>query len=557
MHSRNIKDEQKFGQDEAGEEVEQESIQNLNSISKNTQTDGTETVKDSHVVNLEQREMKFVDDNDSVTEDSVTSLRSIRVHQTDALEPSEFGQDSSPEHYDSDDSEETHGDGVIQPMGIQPTEIGIDSTPEHCDNQVSGEKQNLSSINVSVIPQKPHMNSCYLEPRNNNSGAVIDPSAINFQPASVTINQGHAANNDNSLILIERLSQEQLAVVVSTIIRNPNDSLKTDITESLCEEINTFVKESTIEDGSENDQPITTNSHVVAFHPDSDILEFSEDEIKKDIIAYQVNTADAIDNKCAIADPVEKVSFVFFGKHIGRKQAFIAMVIFISLILGAVIFAVVFLTNKKTVYIDKEAPARDRPEKFFRNKTLITNMLKSRFSKEDLNDTNSSQSKALNWIVNETNIIPSQKGFYDLLHLASFYFAFGGDDYWQVCSRKKSCESIEGKNSWLSDEENYDYCKWPGIDECDQYGNVLLISFPFNKLTDIRGTIPNDIHHFSELKFLDLKSESTFFMYGTIPSEIGLLNNLGKKIDASRVMYCIQLSVLIHFLFHNATNLMT
>ena len=105
MYSRNITDKQTIHQDDAGEEVEQESIQHRNSTSNNTQTEGSEkTVKDSSVGNMEQEEMKFEDDNDSVTEHIVTSSTTINVHQINALKPFEFGVDSTPENYDSDDS---------------------------------------------------------------------------------------------------------------------------------------------------------------------------------------------------------------------------------------------------------------------------------------------------------------------------------------------------------------------------------------------------------------------------------------------------------------------
>ena len=333
MYSRNITDKQTIHQDDAGEEVEQESIQHRNSTSNNTQTEGSEkTVKDSSVGNMEQEEMKFEDDNDSVTEHIVTSSTTINVHQINALKPSEFGVDSPPENYDSDDSEETHSDGVIHPVGMQPTQIGIDSTPENYGNQSSSEKQNIASVNLSVVPQKYHLNPSHVEPRNNNSGAVIDPSTGNLQPASVTSDQGNLAYYHNSLILIERFSQEQLAVVVSQIIRNPNDSLESNVTESLCAEINTFVKEYITEDELEEQPNVTTNSDVVVPYPTNDTIEIPEEENNNDTVAYQVKTGNVNDSEYAIADSIEKVPFIFFGKHIGRKKAFIAMVIVFALI---------------------------------------------------------------------------------------------------------------------------------------------------------------------------------------------------------------------------------
>ena len=476
--------------------------------------------------------------------------------KTDSQVQKEVELDNDTE-YDSEDSCDTDTDTVEHCSSLQPPEIGFDSTPESYEAQHSKRNKNASHINALATTQTSQrvyqrsangnisvpaiieadeentldgsLRKYHLEPRHNISETVINPSAGDVVAVPVANYQGNTTDDENLLILIERFNQEQLAGVLSRIMQNPNNSLDPETTESLFEEINSFMEKYTTENETEEDHSSgIRNADDTVELPTNDIRQIPEDKVMNEIEAYQVNTAFVDDNKCVIADPVEKVSFVLFGRHIGRKKAVIAIVILFAIITGAVIFAIVFLSRKKTVFIDKEIIRPESPDVIFRNKTNITNMLMSRFSEEDLRDPNSSQSKALHWIVNETNIMPSHKGFYELVHLASFYFAFGGDDYWQVCTRKKSCEGYEGKHSWLSDENNYDYCKWPGIDECDQNGNALIISFPFYELTDLRGTIPNDIHHLSELRYIDITAESRPSMYGTIPSEIGLLQNLGK-----------------------------
>ena len=467
----------------------------------------------------------------------------------------EIGSDND-EDYDSQDSSVLETDEVVHRLSLQPVEVGFDSNPETYDDQNAKENHRTSHIDalvtVQTSPQIHHrslngnhsihainesdegkilngsLNKNHLEPRQNNSVTIINPSMGEVQAVPVIDYQGNITDDQNLLTLIERFNKEQLAGVVSAIVKNRNNNLDMETTESLFEEINSFVERSTTENESREDQSSGTgNSAATVELPTDGSLQSLEDKVNYETVAYQVPVANGSENKYAIADPVEKVSFVLFGRHIERKKAFIAMVILFAIVSGAVIFAIVFLTNKKTVIIEKDVISSDSPE-IFRNKTVITNLLRSRFSEEDLKDPKSSQSKALHWIVNETNILPSDERINELVHLASFYFAFGGDDYWQICSRKKSCEGYEGKLSWLSEENNYDYCKWPGIDECDQNGNALIISLPFNELADIRGTIPNDIHHLSELRYIDLTAESRSSVYGTIPSEIGLLQNLGK-----------------------------
>ena len=64
---------------------------------------------------------------------------------------------------------------------------------------------------------------------------------------------------------------------------------------------------------------------------------------------------------------------------------------------------------------------------------LLIEKLQTEYYESDPRNPESSQSKALDWIVTEMDVLLSFCGLLNLAHVVSFYFVTGGD-WWSVCS---------------------------------------------------------------------------------------------------------------------------
>ena len=185
----------------------------------------------------------------------------------------------------------------------------------------------------------------------------------------------------------------------------------------------------------------------------------ADDCFRVDAFAVSADTSEVVSAK--------SLHFAFFGRKIRRKDFFVLSLVFLSLvILGVTLFTYFSLRDRMEV---RETPS---PTPVFRNTTLIIEKLQTEFYESDLRNPESSQSKALDWIITETDVLPSFGGLLDLAHVASFYFATGGD-WWSVCSRFDD-KCIGENKPWLRDT---DYCTWYGVYNCDDSDRVTGFYF--------------------------------------------------------------------------------
>ena len=136
------------------------------------------------------------------------------------------------------------------------------------------------------------------------------------------------------------------------------------------------------------------------------------------------------------------------------------------------------------------------------------------YTKQALQKQNSPQSKALEWLRNNTYLHEyksSQRT--QRFALATFYYATGGDRRW------------EDSTGWLSDD---DECTWysrtnPNSTDVCKKGEYFYLDLNQNEL---RGTIPKEIALLSTLKVLDLDVNKITGFIPTTLSEMSLLREI-------------------------------
>jgi len=128
-------------------------------------------------------------------------------------------------------------------------------------------------------------------------------------------------------------------------------------------------------------------------------------------------------------------------------------------------------------------------------------------SQDLLNNPDSPQSKAADWIINNDPLQVNPCTFANLEEryaLAVFYFALNGDTW-------------RNNSGWLGGSS---VCSgWFGVG-CNANGQVTNLLLPRNNLL---GEIPPEISQLEGLRFFQISESSVF---GTLPTEIGSLQNL-------------------------------
>jgi hypothetical protein len=210
----------------------------------------------------------------------------------------------------------------------------------------------------------------------------------------------------------------------------------------------------------------------------------------------------------------------------------------------------------------------------------ISQIIDSVSTKADLENPDSPQSKARDWILNEDTFDPfcpppcnrdrRDGGVIQRYVLAVFYFATGGDDAWLSCGRNSinvcdptltlfigdPVEIISGKKTWL---EPVSECYWGGLScrkdtQCIdriEFGKSFNKAFPLHlnlisflltfykmnylEANSVGGQLPTEIEQLNLLRFLYLEgtrdSQEYFsgnldLISGQIPPEISTLSNL-------------------------------
>ena len=232
----------------------------------------------------------------------------------------------------------------------------------------------------------------------------------------------------------------------------------------------------------------------VAESNSTDSTTAADDCVRVDAYTVSDKTGETVTGE---AVSVKRLHFAFFGRKIRRKEFLLGCLIFLSLvILGVILVTYYSLRDRLEV---RDTPA---PTPIFRNTTLIIEKLKTEFYESDLRNPESSQSKAMDWILNQTDVLPSFGGLLDLAHVVSFYFATGGDS-WSVCSRFDD-KCIGENKPWLRDT---DYCNWYGVYNCDDSDRVTGFYF---------GTFPPSLHSISKQKYTSLLY--TYFIHTYVVS---------------------------------------
>jgi len=136
-------------------------------------------------------------------------------------------------------------------------------------------------------------------------------------------------------------------------------------------------------------------------------------------------------------------------------------------------------------------------------------------SEQDLLNSDSAQSKALEWILLDDDffLCPDDPSFVQRYFLAVLYFSTGGAN-WNSCAAHQS-SSCKG-NRFLSATSE---CSWGGC-ECDRNNQLMRINLDSNNL---KGGLPHEIGALNHLFELDLDSNK---LTGEIPSSIGKLSML-------------------------------
>lgn len=153
-----------------------------------------------------------------------------------------------------------------------------------------------------------------------------------------------------------------------------------------------------------------------------------------------------------------------------------------------------------------DSPAQEHSEVI---KTVL--MKHGILTESDLDDPNSPQAAAFQWIKEDTSQTSSEKHHPFLgqrYSLAVVYYSMRGDQW----------TNSEG---WLSNEG---YCQWYGvqclgtdtiIEQNNHNGPVFELNLSSNGM---RGTIPTELNTFKDLFFLDLQDNQ---LVGTIPTDLG------------------------------------
>lgn len=144
-------------------------------------------------------------------------------------------------------------------------------------------------------------------------------------------------------------------------------------------------------------------------------------------------------------------------------------------------------------------------------------------SSDDLNNPDSAQSKALQWILYEDSmgLCPQdEKALTQRYVMAVFYYAMNGDD-WKECSQNSSscldnAVFKQQRNNFLSGTRE---CSWGGL-ECNKKQCIIAIMKQNQQMT---GSIPSELGHLTCLKILDMDDNS---IQGTIPDMFTNLTNL-------------------------------
>jgi len=184
-------------------------------------------------------------------------------------------------------------------------------------------------------------------------------------------------------------------------------------------------------------------------------------------------------------------------------------------------------------------------------RTRITKIIALISDAVDLENTDSPQSKAKNWMLevdeydvfcaNTCSKFPFGAGVFQRYTMAVFYFATNGDN-WKTCGQNSgTCTPSISQNSgdievyednelWLS---NVSECLWGGL-ACKTATNCLdRIEIEAN---NVSGTIPHEIEQLNGLRFLYLEGANTIedyesddtlkFLSGMIPPKIRELEEL-------------------------------
>ena len=133
-----------------------------------------------------------------------------------------------------------------------------------------------------------------------------------------------------------------------------------------------------------------------------------------------------------------------------------------------------------------------------------------------LNNVNSSQRKALDWLSQNPNLDnQSNQTRLERYAMATFYYSTNGDDW-------------RNNNNWLSD--TIDICQWyttSSVPVCDGNGNFQILELDNNNLN---GTLISDLSLITTLQTLRIQSSGTKVLTGSLPSRLGMLSDMTQVI---------------------------
>ena len=137
-------------------------------------------------------------------------------------------------------------------------------------------------------------------------------------------------------------------------------------------------------------------------------------------------------------------------------------------------------------------------------------------TKQDtLEDTNSAQYRAFNWLVREDSASMKAETIRTRYALASLYFS--------TQNVNDSSSSWTNDRHWLS---SYPVCLWHGIECLDEMSTIGLVKKLNLSSNELHGTLPGEIGLLQlDIRSFDISKNN---ITGTLPNELTRMKNLGK-----------------------------
>ena len=166
-------------------------------------------------------------------------------------------------------------------------------------------------------------------------------------------------------------------------------------------------------------------------------------------------------------------------------------------------------------------------------RTLLFTEISQVSSEDDLNNPDTPQYTAFEWIVGDDILLrdpsepcPEDSGLEQRYILALLYFATGGDTDWTQCSRRLSVEcrpdQQEGQDRWMTFGS---VCIWAGVGCVDDETEPIVNSLSFNNEFEVDGSngfgltgeLPDELFQLTDITFLNFEEND---LTGNIPDAL-------------------------------------